>query len=190
MDGIVRRTRTKTKHERALRASRAWRRSGTRALTRFVWSPRTITTDEWLAQEPDPLGVIYGMKARPLRLTIVPNPPGSEPEERMASDRAGRPPELSTLTFVAPSDAKEPSQVASEPKSVPRYTFHKHFDYGLLREGPPGSLNFEAWMPAPFDRWHAISFNPFTASMSEINTARAREIAGEHLFDPAREDAS
>lgn len=63
------------------------------------------------------------------------------------------------------------------------YSFHEHFDYGLLREAPPDSLRYEAWIDG---LWHTISFNPFTASMSPITEHRALELIGDgELYGPS-----
>jgi hypothetical protein len=68
--------------------------------------------------------------------------------------------------------------------------FHQHFDYGLLREQPAGSLHFEAWLPTEQTAglWHTVELDPFTASMSQLEESEAREIAGEHLYDLADDE--
>jgi hypothetical protein len=57
------------------------------------------------------------------------------------------------------------------------YTFHKHFEYGLLRE-VANRLQYDMWDPNT-RTWHAIELNPFTASMSLVSPARAQELAGD-----------
>jgi hypothetical protein len=69
--------------------------------------------------------------------------------------------------------------------------WHKHFDYGLLREAPPNSLRFDAWCPPTAQDdglWHSIFFDPFSASMSEIGLAHATDLIGTgDVYAPANE---
>lgn len=117
---------------------------------------RAITFEEWLAEEDDPLAVIYGVKPADPAVTIVP------------SER-------------------------TPPRPAPPFPVRwlKHFDYGLLREAPRNSLRFDAWCP-PHEQgeglWHSIFFDPFSASMSEIDLAYAEDLIGNgDLYAPADE---
>ena len=74
-----------------------------------------------------------------------------------------------------------PGAPAAEPVA-----FHKHFDFGVLREVPAGSLRYEAWIDGQDGEpglWHTIRFNPFTASMSRITRARAAALVGDGDLD-------
>jgi hypothetical protein len=71
--------------------------------------------------------------------------------------------------------------------TTPDYTFHKHFDYGLLRED---RMNFDRYDPKT-GTWFRIQFDPFSASMSEITQVRAVElVAGGDLYAENVESAA
>jgi len=92
---------------------------------------------------------------------------------------------LYTSPVVIPGgvDVEMNSPTAFHKPQPPRYEFHKHFDYGLLRERP-GTLQFDMWGPKS-GTWYRIEFNPFTASMSPITIGRAEELVdGGDLYAP------
>jgi hypothetical protein len=111
-------------------------------------------------------------------------------------------PGQSVLVTIAPKprggsagagrDDDPPPHRAREAAPKPTYNFCSHFDYGLLREGPPDSLNYEAWCePEHGDPglWHEIDFDPFSASMSPITESMAKKLIGKgDLYAPADED--
>src|SRR5947209_15980640 len=69
-------------------------------------------------------------------------------------------------------------QAFDDAMSTGEYRFYRHFDYGLLREGPE-PLRFDMWQG---DHWQAIILNPFTASMSPVPEAVAKLTAGDCVF--------
>jgi hypothetical protein len=118
-------------------------------------------------------------------------------------------PGQSVLVSIAPAPPNEPdADPAEHDPALPRhfegetdqattdrraYTFRKSFDFGLLRETPPGSLYFEAWCePDEHGRglWHTLNdFDPFSASMSEISVAMAKQLIGKgDLYGPVEDD--
>jgi hypothetical protein len=103
---------------------------------------------------------------------MVATPPTQNPHLHSATPEQRLKPGQSLVTFVAPKPTA--------------YTFHKHFDYGLLREVDPPSGYFEAWS-SPV--WHHISFNPFSASMSTISEDMAQGLIGKGDLHAPADDA-
>jgi hypothetical protein len=103
-------------------------------------------------------------------------------------------PAESIFTFIGPTAPGEDDGTGETEHEAddlgaegPLFAFHHAFDDGLLREGPPGSLYFEAWCPGFEDLpgvWFTCrDFSPFTASMSKITEKMAREeIDGGDLY--------